>query len=194
MENCSPIKVGENNESIFNNIIYSIVKIIVPLLRELNLSPNDLTTISIFFAYLSYRRLLEKDLMCIFYYTIYMILDYADGYMARMYKLQSSFGDVYDHLRDTIFHIFLANIFYKDKKLFVLFIISVILSLNSFGCQEVIHEAECEDNYNDTIGWLKPLCKDNPSLTKFNEILGSGIVYLGTMICMYLYCLDYLRK
>lgn len=186
---CSPIKIGEDKESVFNNMVYSIVKIIVPHLKELNLTPNDLTTISIFFAYLSYISLLKKEIICIAYYIVYMILDYADGYMARMYKLQSSFGDVYDHFRDIIFHLFLANVFYKNKKLFIMFIVSVILSLNSFGCQEIIHEAECGDKYNDTIGWLKPLCKDNISLTKSNEVLGSSIVYLGTMVCMYFYCL-----
>ena len=189
METCSPIKVGEDKESIFNNIVYSIVKVIVPPLRDMNLSLNDLTTISIFFAYLSYKNLIKKDKRCIVYYAVYMILDYADGYMARMYKLQSSLGDVYDHLRDTIFHMFLANIFYQNKKIFIMFIVSVVLSLNSFGCQEVIHEAECGDKYNGTIGWLKPLCKNNISLNTFNELLGSGIVYLGTMICMYYYCL-----
>ena len=190
MSSCSPIKVGEDKESIFNNLIYVVVKKVVPILKEIGLSPNDLTTISIFFAYLSYKNLIKKDKRCIVYYVVYMILDYADGYMARMYNLQSSLGDVYDHFRDIVFHMFLANIFYQNKKLFIMFIVSVLLSLNSFGCQEVIHEAECNEKHNSTIGWLKPLCKDNQTLEGFNNLIGSGIVYLGTMVCMYLYCLN----
>ena len=117
-----------------------------------------------------------------------MILDYADGYMARMYKLQSSLGDVYDHLRDTIFHMFLANIFYQNKKIFIMFIVSVVLSLNSFGCQEIIYEANCNNKNNNSIGWLKSFCSNNPFLNKFNELIGSGSVYFFTIIIMWFYC------
>jgi len=73
MSSCSPIKVGEDKESIFNNLIYVVVKKVVPILREIGLSPNDLTTISIFFAYLSYKNLIKKDKSCIVYYIVYDI-------------------------------------------------------------------------------------------------------------------------
>jgi phosphatidylglycerophosphate synthase len=185
---CSPIKIGEEQESSFNSFIYSIVKKIVPTFYDLGLTPNLITTISLYFSYWSYIYLLQKNKLCILYYIIYTILDYADGYMARMYEMQSKFGDIYDHVRDIIFHTFIFNKIIPNKKLVAIFIVSLVLSLNSFGCQEIVYEATCNNNYNSTIGWLKPFCTNNILLDEFNKVIGSGSIYLGTIIIMYIYC------
>jgi phosphatidylglycerophosphate synthase len=116
---------------------------------------------------------------------IYTILDYADGYMARMYNMMSEFGDIYDHARDIIFHLFILNVIYKNKYLVSLFVIGVVLSLNSFGCQEIIYEADCKNKTNNTIGWLKPLCTNNKALDTFNKYIGSGSIYLFNILVMY---------
>ena len=186
--NCTPIKVGEENESDFNKLIYSIVKRVVPIFYDCALNPNDLTTLSLIFCALSYINLKSKKPICIFYYSIYMVLDYSDGYMARLYKMQSEFGDLYDHGRDIIFHMVILNLIYPNKTLVSMFIIGFVLSLNSFGCQEVIHEATCNSANNNSIGWLKSFCSNNPFLNKFNEVIGSGSVYFFTIIIMWFYC------
>ena len=186
---CLPIKIGEENESLFNNMIYSIVKIITPPMRSINLIPNDVTTISLYFAYEAYKRLIDKDILCMLYYLIYVILDYADGYMARKYKLYSNFGDKYDHIRDYILHIALFSIIYKDYKLVIIFILGLLLSFSSFGCQEVFHENICNETNNGSIGWMKPFCiRNNKMVDTYNKYIGSGSCYVGPLIVMYLYC------
>lgn len=185
---CSAIKVGEENESHFNNLVYSIVKKIVPILYDCGFNPNTVTTLSLFFCVLTYNNLKVKNPICILYYSVYMILDYADGYMARMYNMMSEFGDIYDHTRDVIFHLFILNVIYPNKKLVFMFIIGLVLSLNSFACQEIIHEANCGKANNNTIGWLKPFCSNNKLLDDFNKYIGSGSIFLTNIIIMWLYC------
>lgn len=119
-----------------------------------------------------------------------MVLDYADGYMARTYKMTSEFGDIYDHARDIIFHLFILNVIYPNKTLVSMFIIGLVLSLNSIACQEIIHEANCKEATNNTIGWLKPFCSNNKMLDGFNKYIGSGSSFLTNMIIMWIYCLD----
>ena len=188
MDSCKPIKVGEENESMLNNYIYVVVKMIVPVLHKIGFNANDVTTLSLIFCYLTYSNLVRKNKICILYYMIYTVLDYADGYMARMYNMMSEFGDIYDHARDVIFHLFILNVIYKNKYLVCLFVIGVVLSLNSFGCQEIIYEADCKNTTNNTIGWLKPLCTNNKMLDEFNKYIGSGSVYLFNILVMFLWC------
>jgi hypothetical protein len=185
---CQPIKIGEEQESNFNVFIYSIVKKIVPTFYDLGLTPNFITTISLYFCYWSYIYLVQKNKLCILYYFIYTILDFADGYMARMYKMETEIGDLYDHLRDIIFHTFVFNKIFPNKKLVFIFIISLILSLNCFGCQEILYEANCSESFNKSLAWLKPLCSENGLLKEFNKQIGSGSIYLGTILIMYIYC------
>jgi phosphatidylglycerophosphate synthase len=185
---CSPIKIGEYNESKFNNFVYSIVKRLVPILYNIGFNPNNITTLSLIFCVLSYNNLKVKNPVCIVYYVIYMVLDYSDGYMARLYNMQSEFGDFYDHARDILFHILILSLIYPSKKLSGMFVLGVILSLNSFGCQEIIYEANCNNKSNSSIGWLKAFCSNNPLLNKFNEYIGSGSVYFFTIIIMWFYC------
>ncbi len=185
---CSPVKIGEENESEFNNAIYSVVKKLVPVLYDLGFNPNTVTTLSLIFCVLTYSNLQLKNSVCVVYYIIYTILDYADGYMARKYNMMSSFGDLYDHARDIIFHIFILNTIYPRKDLVLIFILGVILSLNSFACQEILYEAKCKNATNGTIGWLKPLCSNNNLLDEFNKYIGSGSIYLFNIIIMLIYC------
>ncbi len=185
---CTPIKVGEENESNFNNFVYSIVKRLVPILYDCGFNPNNITTLSLIFCVLSYNNLKAKNPICIVYYIVYMILDYSDGYMARFYNMQSEFGDFYDHARDILFHTFIISVIYPNIKLSAMFVVGVILSLNSFGCQEIIYEANCNNTNNNSIGWLKRFCSNNPFLNTFNEHIGSGSVYFFTTIIMWVYC------
>jgi len=186
---CSPIKVGEENESKINNLIYVLVKPLVSFLYNLGFNANGVTTLSLFFCTLTYYNLKIKNKVCILYYFIYMVLDYADGYMARTYNMMSKFGDMYDHARDVIFHLFILNVIYQNKTLVSMFVIGLALSMNSFACQEIIYEAKCEEANNNTIGWTKPFCSNNKLLDDFNKYIGSASSFLTNMIIMWIYCL-----
>jgi phosphatidylserine synthase len=185
---CPPIKLGKENESKLNLLIYSIVEEIVPIFRKLNFTPNDITTLSIIFCYLSYTNLKKKKLSSITYYILYVILDYADGYMARMYNMGSDFGDMYDHARDVTFNIFLFSVIYKNIYLSSLFIIGVLISLVSIGCQEIQFENKCDDTYNNTLSILKNYCMKSKLFDIVEKYTGNGTTYVFTVAAMYVFC------
>jgi hypothetical protein len=187
-DECLPIKIGQDKESFINILCYKIVELITPMFYSLGFTPNMITTLSLIPAYYCYIYLVKKDIKCIFYYFLYMILDYTDGYMARKYKLYSKFGDLYDHGRDMIFHLFLLSVFYKDTKLLIIFIILNVLGLGLFGCQEILFEDKCKESNNSTVYWLKPFCNKNMFFDIYNYFIGTSSMYLGTAICLYLFC------
>jgi len=187
---CLPIKIGQDKESILNILCYKLVELFTPIFHSIGFTPNMITTLSLIPAYISYIYLIKKDMKCLIYYFLYMILDYTDGYMARKYKLYSKFGDLYDHGRDTLFHLLLLSVFYKNRKLLIIFIILNVLGLSLFGCQEILFENKCKESNNSTVYWLKPFCKQNIFFDIYNYFVGTASMYLGTMICLYLYCLD----
>lgn len=184
---CLPIKIGSDKESLLNLFVYKIVEIITPIFYNLGFTPNLVTTLSLYPAYLAYIHLIKKDMKSLLYYFIYMVLDYTDGYMARKYKLYSDFGDKYDHARDIIFHILLLSIFYKNIKLLIIFIVLNVLGLSLFGCQEIMFEDKCKDSNNSSVEWLKPFCKKNMFFDIYNYFIGTSSMYIGTIICMYMY-------
>ena len=187
-DECLPIKIGSEKESIINVFLYKIVEIIAPIFHSLGFSPNSITTLSLIPAFISYYYFIKKDIRCLIYYIIYMILDYTDGYVARKYKLYSDFGDKYDHARDILFHLLLLSVFYKNIKILIIFILFNILGFSLFGCQEILYENKCKNATNKSIMWLKPLCTQNVFLDIFNYFIGTSSMYVGTIIAMYLYC------
>ena len=185
---CPAIKLGRENESKLNLLIYSIVEKIVPIFYKLQFKPNDITTLSIIFCYLSYVNLKKKNLSCITYYIIYVILDYADGYMAREYNMASDFGDMYDHARDVIFTMFLFSVIYKNIYLSSLFIIGILLTLVSIGCQEIQFENKCENTYNNTLSVLKTYCMKSKLFDIVEKYTGNGTTYIFIIAAMYGFC------
>ncbi len=185
---CPPIKLGKENESKLNHMIYSIVEVLDPIFYKLHFTSNDVTTFSIIFCYLSYINLKKKNLSSITYYLIYVILDYLDGYMARKYNMSSDFGDMYDHVRDVSFNMLLFSVIYKNIYLSSLFVIGVLLSLISIGCQEVQFENKCEDTYNNTLSILKNYCVKSKLFDILEKYTGNGTTYVFTVMAMYGFC------
>ena len=84
--------------------------IIGPFLHEkLGLTPNGITTISLFVAfYIAYSIYIGNYKTAAVLVLVRQVLDSTDGYIARRYGIESEFGAKYDMMVDYI-HIFLMN-------------------------------------------------------------------------------------
>ncbi len=189
---CRGIKLEFNRESKFNKAIYLLVEWIAPKLHKVGVTPNMVTTISLVFCYQAVRLLPQKSWWSIVYYTIYVILDYLDGYMAREYKQSTTFGDYYDHARDSITNAFLfyelcciPTFSYLNASLIL---VVLGLTMTSFGYQEHIYNKECDINDNQTVDWTTKLCnKDGGCLGWYDDWLGTGGIFVGVALLMALY-------
>ena len=137
----------------------------LPIFKELNLTPNHITTISVFFGIISLYNLWKGNaiLAIIFSYISYYY-DCMDGLYARKYDMVTQFGDYYDHITDALqygLYIYILIHKYKllDYKLFVGLIgIQYILVNIYLGCVEKIYTSES----TTTLIKLRKLCVFNP--------------------------------
>ena len=137
-------KIHSNIDNPIDNILYKIIDTQLEFYKDLNLTPNLITTISLFSGLLSVYLLNNEHFIpsAILWFISYYF-DCADGKMARKFNMTSKFGDLYDHLSDILKHILLFYILYiklKDdthyNKILIIFFVIFILSMSQLGCQE----------------------------------------------------------
>ena len=192
-EGCNGNKLEFNQESYFNKGVYVIVKAIAPLFYRLGITPNMVTTISLYFCYQTIRLLYQKSMWALFYYSIYIVMDYLDGYLARTYKQSTKFGDVYDHTRDIITNVILSYQLIMGSGRFhylnaVFIMMTFGLSMASFGYQEHTYNKKCDTNHNGTVDWTTRLCsKDDGCLGWYDELFGTGGIFVGFLVIMFIY-------
>jgi phosphatidylglycerophosphate synthase len=182
-------------KSYLNRIIFLFVNKLVPIFYYLKLTPNLITSISLYFCYYSYQYLISRNLnLQLLYYWCYVILDYCDGFMARKYDMVTQFGDFFDHFRDDVFHsyllfeVFTSYLYTKQyTKLFYIFLYIVYYSIKTvitFGYQEhKIYNAykqlagnglEIYNKERKSIMWSRNCAP------KYNYILELYYKYIGT--------------
>jgi len=143
-------KLPQNLDNPIDNILNNIVDTQLNYYKQLNLTPNILTTISLLLGLLtSYYAYNDKYIIASILYLLSYYFDCADGKMARKFKMTSKFGDFYDHASDIIKNIILYYILYNKLNetnnnnikllIIVILIIIFILTLSHLGCQEKIY-------------------------------------------------------
>jgi phosphatidylglycerophosphate synthase len=90
--------------------------IIMPYFYKLGITPNFITTLSLFFGLLTcYLYYKQYYILSGLSYIISYFFDVMDGYYARLYNMKSKFGSYYDVISDIT----------VDIILFILFIIKL---------------------------------------------------------------------
>lgn len=148
-------KIPAELDSPVDNVLLLGVRATVAFYRNLGLTPNGITTLSLLTgltsAWLLYRQwyLASSGLYLISYYY-----DCMDGYMARKYSLTSNLGDIYDHIKDYVTGVLIIYLLYVDYRaashLFALLAIPFFLITSSIhiGGQEVYYGKK---NHNTTL-------------------------------------------
>ena len=190
-------KISRELENPIDNILIDIAELLSPIAYFLRLTPNILTTISIFFT-----------IICIYYLNIhnfhnasymYMIsyyFDCMDGFYARKYKMYSKFGDLYDHIADLFKFISILYTLCKiDYIKFILYIPSLISLILFFNIHLGYQELYYGKNESLFLSFSKKLCyikniNDKEKLSnilKYTRWFGCGTFNLIFCLIIYYY-------
>lgn len=147
-------KLPAELENPIDNFVYIIVDFLSPLFQDFGLGPNSITTLSlisgVYSGYLAYKRMF---IWAMVFYSLAYIFDCLDGYNARKYKIETKFGDYYDHFSDVFkFIMIMWGCYYANAKIFWIsipfIILDSILVMMHLGCQEVYYGKLNSDTLN----------------------------------------------
>lgn len=152
-------KLSEEHENIFDIYMYKFIDSHIHIYKNLGLTPNMITTLSLLFGISSVYMIFKKQYkIAAVLFLIQYYFDCTDGKVARKYNMTSKFGDYYDHISDAIKYLLLIYVLYKDnfnklKKVIVIIVLLIIIAYIYLGCQNTIYT----NNSNE----------DSPSLKYF---------------------------
>jgi len=140
-------KLPEKYENPIDNVLINIAEKLNPIFYRLGFNPNGITTLSLITGLLfNYYYYIDKyelsALMLVFSY----FFDCMDGNFARTYKMQTKFGDYYDHIKDVVVMLIFAAILFlfKDIPLVYKIIALIVAILITFG---VMMHVGCTEKY-----------------------------------------------
>lgn len=122
-----------------------------------------------------------------------LYFDYADGLLARKYKMTSKFGDWYDHIVDVMFAVGLFSVVllskypakYKIGCVIALVVFFILFSVQ-MGCIEKEHIKEKKDKEETSVSRLRHLCPDGSEciIKAFdNGTLCTVLILVMVVIC-----------
>lgn len=177
-------KLDPAHENLFDIYICKFIDSHIHIYKQLGLTPNMITTLSliggILTAYLIYKKQ-YKTAGILFFISYYF--DCVDGKVARKYNMTSKLGDYYDHISDTIKFILIMYALYKDnsnrfKYIGLIIFLLVILCLYHLGCQEGVYGKEDNLSESPTLDIFKP-SKESALKNIYNtKYFGCGTFYI----------------
>lgn len=188
------IKIPLKFENPIDTFLIKINQLLNPIWYSLNFTPNTLTTISLILAILSIYCLYKKKYTIgAFLYFVAYYFDCADGNYARTYKMQSKFGDYYDHISDIIkiillfYYIYNTNDISKKNKIRFLIIFGLIGLMNGLqvGCQQKIYKEK-----EAVLNFFTRFCI-NTNMIKFTRYFGVGTLQL--FLFLFILLIPYLK-
>lgn len=183
-------KIPTELENPIDVILYNQVDKDLDFYKNLGLTPNGLTTISLVLSLLSiYNLYYDNYFLAGLLFFIGYYFDCADGKMARKYKMYSKFGDLYDHYSDLAKLFILFYIFYKKspekfKKILVISIILFTLTMFFVNCQEKIYNKNKESSFLNFFNIKLEKCEDK---IKYLKYFGPGTPMTFLTLCILLW-------
>ena len=167
----------KDNTGFFDRKLSNLILHTLPFWYSIGFTPNGLTTLGLissimFFVYFNKSNLL----LTLVFLVLRWYFDYADGMLARKYKLTSKFGDYYDHITDWIFYFGLIYTIYIKSNMKSIHILILLTSTILFGMhQGCIEKANHKYNKTETsLSWLRHLCINS----KFIYLFDNTVLYL----------------
>ena len=157
--------------------------------KSLNFTPNMLTTLSLITGLISFILFIEGyNILAAIFYLISYYYDTCDGFFARKYKMETAFGDVYDHVVDwTKNFLLIYALFVRSKTKFIpsviILVVFALLSGIHLGCQEQYYSSDVSQPLMDNLAQLCP----KPSYINITKYFGTGTFTLVFAIIMLTY-------
>jgi len=171
-------KIYSLNKTRHDNVLsiayyFSIISIPVTVIFYFfKVKPDNITYSRFFIGILASIFLyLNQSLVALFLYLAFIILDYSDGALARLYKNKTFYGKFLDgnvdHLCATIFYVIIGFYFYKLSKNIIDLVYSMICVIVYFRGQTIY------DLYSTLVRWSNLECnkKNEAYIRKKNFIL-----------------------
>lgn len=192
-ESKSGRKIDEVFENPIDNIMIKLSDYLSPYFKQLNYTPNGITTVSLIFALGALYHLYNYE---VYYFAIFLLLahlfDCMDGFYARKYGMVTENGDKYDHFKDLVFFAGGAYILFKRYDILnnpvVLFglIALVIVSLISVGCYEKLADKNNQSATLDLATTLitpsKEVCDDT---LQYLKLFGPGTLVVAVILAVF---------
>jgi phosphatidylglycerophosphate synthase len=185
---------GNKLPSIYDDVIDAFYKryidIINPYFKKLGFTPNDITTISFIVGLLAcYLYYKENYILSGIFIIISYFFDVMDGYYARIYKMQSTFGSYYDITTDLIVNIIIIYLFIFNKKfiksniniklvIIVFFILFILITIYHAGCQEYYVKMTNMQYKSVGLSFLDKISCKNHSNMLYTKYFGTGFLNL----------------
>jgi phosphatidylglycerophosphate synthase len=172
---CPINKLADKDENILDKWLLKLSKKTLPFWYRMRHTPNTLTTYKCTFGLLAWYNLMHRHVgrfgVCA---MVAYFFDCADGQMARAYKMETKFGDRYDHYTDVLLCTLYLYAFQKNYRTHKNFPVAcgvmagaVLAMLSVLGCQQRMKaNTVTTANEKETLDGLASLCID-PSVTRY---------------------------
>ena len=173
-----------------DNALSKLYAPIIPFLRNAGVTPNMITTLSMVSGLYSAKLIMDKEpRKAAFFFLLNYIFDCMDGYMARKYKMESKFGDWYDHVTDwiTMAAILVTLIkvnkySFKSSWFYVLMFLMILVNSSQWlGCQEKIYN----NDIGGSIAFFKKWCKNPKTELLYKRYLGLGMLMIYVFLIIF---------
>jgi phosphatidylglycerophosphate synthase len=177
-------KIPQKYENPIDRFIYIFVEKHSKQLEFL--TPNEITTISLFFELLSIKFFIDKKykLSAILFLIAYFY-DCVDGYHARRLNMVSQFGDLYDHISDVVTILSMSYLIFSklsgNKRIYMaafLILLAIMLSIH-MGCQEKLYNKIAGKTESNTLNIFKKACVYKPEkMMRYTKYFGCGTFFV----------------
>ena len=177
-----------------DTIITEAIRPTLPMWRSMCFTPNHLTTLGMVTSGLTIYSLYHRKLgFAVTFLVLRLYFDYADGLLARKYKMTSKFGDWYDHIVDIVFTVGLFSVILFSKyplkhKIGCTVALAIFFALFSvhMGCIEKEHIKEQKDKEETSISRLRHVCPDGSECVM--RAFDNGTLYIVVILVMIVVC------
>ncbi len=185
-------KISSKYECPFDIVLLNFIDTHLSFYKDLNLTPNMITTIGILVGILSAYNIFNNNFtLASFLFLLAYYFDCVDGKLARKYNMTTKFGDYYDHFGDIFKILIILYALYKvneekyDKVKYIIYILFLLCMIH-LGYQEAIYDS----NESPTLSLFSKIVKldKNPEKTiKITRYFGCGTLIMVIFIIILTY-------
>lgn len=179
-------------------LCYRFADWISPYFKQLDFSPNGITTLSNLGAGLALCGAWKKSKwLFVLGYAMKYLFDCTDGFYARKYGMTSKFGDLYDHLSDLSFILSMVWVLWTSFAftpaaypyrgyLIAGFGLLVFFHWIHMGCQEALYARRSGKTASPTLSWYQSACPNPDSYIRWTRWTGSSFAVMAAAMVLIL--------